>query len=65
MIGQIPIVPVVKSDEILRICGDYKVTINKFLKSDKYPIPRIEDIFPSLSGGSTFSKIDIREAFSR
>lgn len=34
-----PIVPVVKSDGKVRICGDYKVTINQSAKIDKYPIP--------------------------
>ena len=46
-----PIVPVVKSDGSVRICGDYKVTVNRVAKLDKYPIPRIDDLFASLSGG--------------
>ena len=32
-----PIVPVVKSDNSVRICGDYKVTVNRVAKLDKYP----------------------------
>ena len=54
-----PIVPVVKQDGSIRICGDYKVTINSVAKTDSYPIPRIEDLFASLSGGKTFSKMDL------
>ena len=36
-----PIVPVLKADGSVRICGDYKVTANKAVKVDAYPIPRI------------------------
>lgn len=51
-----PIVPVVKKNGDVRICGDFKVTINPALCAEKYPIPRIEDLFASLSGGQHFSK---------
>ena len=46
-----PIVPVLKGDGRVRICGDYKVTINQAAKLEKYPIPRIDELFASLSGG--------------
>ena len=39
-----PIVPVIKSNGSLRICGDYKVTVNSASKLDKYPLPRIEGL---------------------
>ena len=48
-----PIVPVSKKDGSVRICGDYKLTINKAVKRDPYPLPCIEDIFASLAGGKT------------
>ena len=54
-----PIVPVLKSDGRVRICGDYKVTINRAAKLEKYPIPRIEELFATLAGGKTFSKLDL------
>jgi len=60
-----PIVPVVKSDGSVRICGDYKVTINRVAKLDKYPIPRIDDLFASLSGGQKFSKVDLSHAYQQ
>ena len=59
-----PVVPVIKSDgRSLRLCGDYKVTINAASKCDKYSIPRIEDIYATLSGGKIFSKIDLSNAY--
>ena len=46
-----PIVPVMKGDGRERICGDYKLTINKVTKLEGYPLPRIDELFASLSGG--------------
>jgi len=45
-----PIVPVVKPDKTIRLCGDYKVTINRYLEVDRYPIPRVVDLM-SVSEG--------------
>ena len=60
-----PIVPVIKSDGSIRICGDYKVTLNKFLKARRHPIPRIDDMLGKLRGGKLFTKIDLREAYNQ
>ena len=60
-----PIVPVVKQDGNIRICGDYKLTINAVAKTDPYPLPRIEDIFASLSGGKLFTKLDLAHAYQQ
>lgn len=46
-----PLVPIIKPDGNIRICGDYKVTINKHLLDFKYPLPLIDDLFASLQGG--------------
>ena len=46
-----PIVPVRKRDGTVRICGDYKITVNKVCKGDNHPIPLIEDLAYALSGG--------------
>lgn len=57
-----PIVTPVKKDGSVRVCGDFKVTINSQLEVDEYPLPRIEDIYASLGGGTLFSVIDLRHA---
>ena len=49
----------------MRICGGYKLTVNKAAKPDTYPFPRIEDLFASLAGGQTFSKLDLAHAYQQ
>ena len=55
--------PVPQKDGSVRICGDYKVTVNPELRAEQYPLPRIEDIFARLAGGQRFSKIDLCQAY--
>jgi hypothetical protein len=38
-----PIVSIIKSGWSIRLCSDYKVTLNKFLKVDRYSILRVND----------------------
>ena len=57
-----PIVPVKKPDGSIRICGDYKVSVNKVSKCDKYPVPKTEDLLATLNGGKRFSKLDLSQA---
>uniref|UniRef100_A0A8C2AUS2 CCHC-type domain-containing protein n=1 Tax=Cyprinus carpio TaxID=7962 RepID=A0A8C2AUS2_CYPCA len=54
-----PIVPVIKKDGGIRICGDFKVTVNPVLSAEQYPLPHINDLFAGLTGGQKFSKIDL------
>ncbi len=49
----------------MRICGDYKVTVNPVANSDSYPLPRIDDLFAKLSGGTIFSKLDLAHAYQQ
>nr|VZI04989.1 unnamed protein product [Spirometra erinaceieuropaei] len=48
-----PIVPVLKTDGSVRICGDYKLTINSATKLNPYPLPRIEDLYRITPNDST------------
>ena len=60
-----PIVPVLKKDGSLRICGDYKLTVNKAAKLETYPLPRIEDLLTSPAGGKTFTTLDLAHAYQQ
>ena len=58
-----PVVPLVKSDGSIRICGDYKVTINRVANVESYPLPRIDDLLAELAKGKVFSKLDLAHAY--
>jgi hypothetical protein len=51
-----------KKDRTQRICVDYR-SLNKVTIKNKYPLPRIEDLFDQMKGASVFSKIDLRSGY--
>ena len=51
-----PIVAVPKRDGTVRLCGEYKVIMNKELDIDQYPLPRPEGLMTSLTGGQIFQR---------
>ena len=51
-----------KKDDTLQMCIDYR-QINKVTVKNKYPLPRIEDLFDQLKGAGVFSKIDLRSGY--
>ena len=57
--------PILKTDGAQRLCGDYKVTINKINlpKIKSYLLPRIEELFSSLAGGESFFKLYLSHAY--
>ena len=55
----VPILFVKRKDGTLRMCINYR-HINKVIVKNKYPLPRIEDLFDQLKGAGIFSKIDMR-----
>ena len=60
-----PIVPVLKSNKTVRICGDFRLTVNPASKLDNYPIPKISDLFVKLKGGKIFTKLDLSQAYQQ
>ena len=59
-----PIVVVPKTNGV-RLCGDFKVTINPNLIPEHYPLPNAEDMFAPLNGEKVFSKIDLTHAYQQ
>nr|XP_039254269.1 uncharacterized protein K02A2.6-like [Styela clava] len=58
-----PIVAVTKPNGQIRLCGDFKVTVNPALKIDQYPFRRVEELFEILAGGQKFTKLDLKNAY--
>lgn len=60
-----PIIAIPKSDGKIRICMDCKVTINRMIQTEHYPIPKIEDIFANLSEARIFCVINLKGAYQQ
>jgi hypothetical protein len=57
-----PVLFVEKKDRTQRMCIDYR-SLNEVTIKNKYPLPRIEDLFDQMKGASVFSKIDLRSGY--
>jgi hypothetical protein len=57
-----PVLFVEKKDETQWMCVDYR-SLNEVTIKNKYPLPRIEDLFDQMKGASVFSKIDLRSRY--
>ncbi|XP_031111972.1 uncharacterized protein LOC116015944 [Ipomoea triloba] len=57
-----PVLFVKKKDGGLRLCVDYR-ELNRVTVKNKYPLPRIDDLFDQLKEAGTFSKIDLRSGY--
>ncbi|UYV67046.1 K02A2.6-like, partial [Cordylochernes scorpioides] len=58
-----PLVTVIKSNGELRLCGDFKNTLNNCIEDEKYPLPTIETMLGNLGGNKIFTKLDLSSAY--
>lgn len=60
-----PIVPVIKSNDTIRICIDCRRTVNRFIEQEHYPLPIIDDILANLTGCNVFCVLDLTGAYQQ
>ena len=58
-----PLVVVPKQNGAVRICGDFKVSVNPHLNVQNYPMPTCDEVFQKLRGGQHFTKLDLADAY--
>ncbi|XP_060112835.1 uncharacterized protein K02A2.6-like [Heteronotia binoei] len=64
-IWETPIVTPIKPNGEVRICADYKCTINKALQDNPYPVPVVSHVLAALAGSKIFGKLDLAQAYQQ
>ena len=54
-----------KADGGVRLCGDFKFTLNQVLDVDKYPLPNPQDLLSALAGGTRFTNLHLKHAYQQ
>ena len=60
-----PVVPIIKKSGEIRLCGDYRSTVNQATESDTYPMPTANEVFAIVAGAKFFSTLDLDRAYTQ
>ncbi|CAK1587556.1 unnamed protein product [Parnassius mnemosyne] len=60
-----PVVPIIKKSGEIRLCGDYRSTVNEATESDIYPMPTANEVFATIAGGRFFTTLDLDRAYTQ
>lgn len=60
-----PVVIILKKDGSIRLCGDYRSTVNEASTKASYPLPTVSEVLAKLEGGKIFSTLDLTQAYQQ
>lgn len=60
-----PVVAIPKRNGDIRLCGDYRSTVNQATESDTYPMPTASEVFATVAGGRFYTTLDLDRAYTQ
>lgn len=60
-----PVVAIRKKDGSIRLCGDYRATVNVAVKTNSYPLPTINEVLSIVNRARVMSKLDLAQAYQQ
>ena len=54
-----------KKDRSIRLCADFKVSLNQYIEASQQPILNTSDLLASIAGANVFSKLDLSQAYAQ